>query len=128
MSSEQLPLKYNDSYRHEQQGDALLELVREVVAALGLKQVAFDLDVQPSVLAHALAERDRHYPRLRWLPYLVAHAPNDRVVELIASWRNLECKAKVELTPAEKLERIERALETTCGEKMAAFIRKEAGL
>lgn len=123
---EQLGLRYNDGYRFDEVWAELLDELRVIVATIGLKQVAYDLDVQPSALSHALAERDRHYVRADWLPYLVAKAPGDHVVELLASLRGLEVQPVRELTPAEKLERIEKVLDAN--PDMGAVVRMKAGL
>lgn len=123
---EQLGLRYDARYQSRELWDVLLSELRTIVDALGLKQVAYDLDVQPSVLAHALAERDRHYVRADWLPYLLEHAPSDRVVSLIAGWRGLEVKPRLVLTPEEKLRRIESALEAM--PELGDLVRRKAGL
>jgi hypothetical protein len=124
--TEQLSLRYNDRFEHAEQWAELLDAVGEVVRAVGLKQVAYDLDQQPSVLAHALAERERHYVRAEWLPYLVAHAPSDRIVALVASWRHLEVKPRHELTPAEELRAYKSALDLM--PDVHELVRRKAGL
>ena len=122
----QLELRYDPKYQASEHWHELLDELRAIVSAVGLKQVAYDLDRPPSELAHALAERDRHYLRAEWLPYLVTHAPSDRVVALIASWRGLEVQPRKTLTPEERLRRLEGALETM--PELAEVVKRKAGL
>lgn len=126
--AEQLALSYGVRHATSEQWQALLAALESVVQALGPKQVAFDLDVAPSALAHALKERDRHYVRAEWLPYLVTHAPNDAVVALIASWRGLVVEARPVLTPEQKLARLEAALAESFGADVAELVRRKAGV
>jgi hypothetical protein len=122
--AEQLGLRYDARWQSRELWEELLDELRAIVAAVGLKQVAYDLDQPPSVLAHALAERDRHYLRAEWLPYLVMQSPGTRVVELIARWRGLEVKAPAVMTPEEKLRRIEAALDAL--PELGELVRRKA--
>lgn len=85
-------------------------LLRDIVDYLGAKQVAFDLDVAPSVLSNALEERDRHRVRAEWLPYLLTQAPDDRAVEFLAALRGLECTPEKKRSPAEELHDLKAAI------------------
>lgn len=127
-SPEQLPLEYNDRWRNHESWQRLLGEIRTAVAVIGLKQAAYDLDTQPSVLAHALAERERHYVRAEWLPYLVAHAPTDEIVRRLAGLRGLDVQARAELTPEEKLDALDEALDRVLGQAAAELVRRAAGL
>jgi hypothetical protein len=123
---EQLPLRYDPRFSCNEAWEGLLERVRSVVRHIGLKQVAYDLDVQPSVLAHALAERERHYLRMEWLPYFVTNDPGIELVEHIAAWRGLYVEPKHEITDEEWRARVEGALSTM--PEFADVIRKKAGV
>ena len=87
--------------------DRLRGLLADVVAVVGVKQAAGDLDTSPSQLKHALAARDRHHMRMEWLPYLIDKAPSDDVVALLASIRGLVVEPEKTLTPAERLAQAE---------------------
>lgn len=122
----QLALRYDDRFaRSEAWAGILTEIVR-IVGIVGLKQAAFDLDAQPSQLAHALAERDRHYLRAEWLPYFLGKAPDAALARALAACSGLEVAPRRELTPAEKLDRIVRVLEQS-GPAGAAIL-EEAGV
>ena len=107
----QLQLRYNDRFLNSEAWDELHDELTAVVSALGLKQVAFDLDEQPSAVAHAFADRERHSVKAKWIPYLVKSSPNDRIVQVQAAWRGPETRLAHEMTPTEKLERITASLE-----------------
>lgn len=122
----QLPLRYNDRYRSLEAWQALLAEINTIVATIGLKQVAYDLDEQPSVICKALAERERHAVKAEWLPYLIEHSHSSHVIELLAGLRDLDVKPRVELSPAERLSRLDRALDEA-GD-IGNLIRRKAGL
>lgn len=104
----------------------LLSLLNDVVTVVGVKVAAADLDTSPSVLKHALAARDRHYIKAEWLPYLIAKAPSDEIVELLASVRGLVVGEKRELTADEKLARLESAIEKHFSRAVREAIEKDA--
>jgi hypothetical protein len=123
---EQLSLRYNPRFARAEAWDELLDAVREVVRDVGLKQAAYDLDVQPSALAHALAERDRHYLRLEWLPYLAGNDNRLKIIRCIAAWAGLEVKPRQQLTAEEWQTRVERALDAV--PELAEIVRRKAGV
>lgn len=86
-------------------------LLSDVVAVVGVKKAAGDLDTSPSTLKHALAGRDRHHMRLEWLPYLLDKAPSTELIALLASVCNMDVAPKKTLTPAERLAKAEAAAE-----------------
>ncbi len=106
--------------------EELHEEVSAIVSEIGLKTVAFDLDLQPSLLAHALAGRERHFMRLDWLPYFVSKAKTPRLVAVLANLCGLELKPRTELTPTEKLTRVEQVL-ADCG-PIGAELRRKMGI
>jgi hypothetical protein len=107
--------------------DEILPEIQRIVSFIGLKQAAFDLDAKPSALSHALAERERHYVRAEWIPYFLAKAPDDALADKLAAIRGLETARPAALTPEQKLNKIEQALERMPA-GIAAAIWKEAGL
>jgi hypothetical protein len=106
--------------------ESILDEIRRVVNVRGLKEVAFDLDLRASHLAHALAYRERKGIRAEWLPYLVAHAPDTRLAAALVAPARLGVVPVCELTVEQKLDKLLRALEKS-GPVGAALLR-EAGL
>lgn len=106
--------------------EELLAAMREVVDLRSLKQVAFDLDVSGSALNHALCERERHNVLARWLPYFVIHAPNDKLVEILARLRGLEVKEREELTPEEELRRLKSAMRAKLGDEVCDLVTERS--
>jgi hypothetical protein len=108
----------------------LREAFRSAVAAIGLKEAAFRLDVSPSLLSDALAERDRKGLRLEWLPALLLIAPAEHaatILGLLASMRGLEVVRRKALTPEEKLERLTEKLRArfgAAGAELAAEVER----
>lgn len=88
----------------------ILDAVRDIVRARGNKDVAYALDVSPSDLSHALAERNRFELKLRFLPVLLRMRHNDDLPRAIARVAGLEIAPARPLTAAERLERLEAAL------------------
>jgi hypothetical protein len=88
----------------------ILDCVRDIVRARGNKDMAYALDVSPSDLSHALAERNRFELKLRYLPALLRLRHNDDLPQAIARAAGLELAPARPLTAAEQLERIQAAL------------------
>jgi hypothetical protein len=94
---------------------ALRKEVRAAADELDPKQVAYDLDVSPSQLSHALAERDRHIP-MKWIIYFVERSRHGaKIAAYLAALSGHELTPRRELTPEERLERIERAIAEELG-------------
>ena len=102
----QLDLAFFESTDHAKAWAYMLQLARAVVDEVGLKQVAFDLDMAPSQLSHCLNERERHNLPAKAVPYLVMKAKTNDLVAFLAILRGLQVKPRVELSPQEKLDRL----------------------
>lgn len=92
-------------------------LLRRMAEAIGLKEVAFALDVAPSQLSHALDERERNLPA-RWVAYLVATAPAelaDEYVRRLARLRGLDVVEAQKLSPEDELAALKAALAEELG-------------
>lgn len=125
---QQLSLNYDGRGYYDTVWADLLEEIRVIVGHIGLKQAAYDLDIQPSRLSHAISQRDRHNLKLEWLPYLIDRAPNNEILDILARLRNCEVSRRAELTPEEKLERLQAALDQSLGPKIRDVIFEKAGL
>lgn len=97
-----------DSHGVDQAERKLLESLRVAVAEISIKELAFRLNVQPSLLADALAERANKGVRASWLITIVEMASEANAIAILralANRRALEVAPRVELTPEERAER-----------------------
>lgn len=117
--AEQLPLRYDGVTTAGAWWRHLLGEMERVVSFVTLKQASFDLDLKPSQLAHALAERDNRHPRAEWIPYLVHRAPDLELARALVAPAGLVVERAPEMTAEEKLAR----LETTIGEHLGPELR-----
>lgn len=122
----QLSLRYNDRYRAHEVWQEILGEINTIVATIGLKQVAYDLDEQPSVLCKALKEVERHEIKGRWLLYFVEHAQTPKLAQLLVKLGGWDLAPHAELTPAERLARLESALDAN--PDIGDAIRRKAGI
>jgi hypothetical protein len=104
---------------------ALLATIRDVVDEIGLKQCAFDLDVSPSQLSHALNERERHHVPARWLVYLVTRSRHDDLPLFFASLRGLDLVARPVISPEEELRRLKEAMAECLGADVREVIARK---
>ncbi len=88
---------------------SLLEEIRDIVRLRTTKEVAFGLDVSPSELSHALAERNRYDLKLRYLPYLLRARGTDELPRIIVEHCGLSLGEPKPMSAAERLERLEAA-------------------
>jgi hypothetical protein len=123
----QLALEYGARWLTDEQWAELLKVADAVVKDLGLKQVAFDLDVAASSISNALASRDRHCFHGRWLVHLIVKDPQQRISHKLAEIGGGDFVPRKPLTEAERGRRIESALDTLDPD-LAALVRKRAGL
>lgn len=103
-------------------------LLRQMAEGIGLKQVAYDLDVSPSQLSHSLDERDRNMPA-KWVRYLVRGAPVELAEEYIgrlAHLRGLDVVPLPSLTPAEELLALKEALSQCLGPELRLAVMQKA--
>lgn len=126
----QLALRWSAPDRDRESWAHQLELLRLVVARVSLKEVAYRLDVEPSALANALAERDRHYVRASWLSALTElaaeHGLGEELGAALVAPAGLSVAQAAQMTPEQRLERIQGAL-LTMGE-VGDLVLKKAGL
>lgn len=103
-------------------------LLRQMAEAIGLKTVAYELDVAPSQLAHALDERERNLPA-RWIGYLVTNAPaelGDEYVRRLAKLRGLDVHEAKPPSPEEELAALKAALTEELGAGARAAVMTRA--
>lgn len=97
-------------------------LLRAMVYAIGVKQVAFDLDVAPSALLNAVEERERNFPA-RWEDYLLLHAPREQVDEYLRALARPVGMDIVEATPPMSAEDELAALKAALTEELGSGAR-----
>ncbi len=115
------------SFGRESRESRLLELAREAVAEIGPKQVCFDLDISPSQLSHALAQRDYHRVPADWLIYLTAKSRvGDRIAKFFASMRAFDCVPRLTLTDAEQVIRLKDAIAKNLGPEVQRIVLNTA--
>lgn len=120
--TEQLPL----AFAADAAGDEFLRLLRAVVESIGLKEVAFSLDVQPSLLAHQLAGRNGNHLRATAVPWLLAHAKDDEALEFLAGLRGRETVPVRPMEPAEELAALKEALAESLGPDLLRAVTAKA--
>jgi hypothetical protein len=102
-----------DRYPNEQAERQLLEALRVAVAEISIKELAFRLDVSPSLLADALAERSSKGVRASWLVTIIELASDANataIVSALLTRKALEVVERKSLTPEELAERYEEKL------------------
>lgn len=91
----------------------LLEAIKQAVANISIKELAYKLDVSPSLLADALAERANKGVRASWLIRVIQMAPMAdalAVINALGDLRRIEAQPMKELTAEEKAARLEEKL------------------
>lgn len=102
-----------DEFKRARSEQTLLEAIRLAVAKISIKELAYELDVSPSLLADALAERSNKGVRASWLVTIVDMAPMHEalaVLNALADLKRCEVAPRKELTPEEKAARLEEKL------------------
>jgi hypothetical protein len=90
-----------------------LDAVRQAVANISIKELAFRLDISPSLLADALAERSNKGVRGTWLVTIIDMAPMAdalAILNALGDLKRVESQPRKELTAEEKAERLEEKL------------------
>lgn len=103
----------------------MLDVLRAVIARLGLKEVAFACDVSASQLADALAERDRKGVRAEWLPVVLQLAnevEREALLSELAGGAGYVVERRVNLTPEQRIERLEALVRKRFGEAGADLV------
>jgi len=102
-----------DRYPIEQAERRLLDALRVAVAEISIKELAYRLDVSPSLLADALAERSSKGVRAAWVVTIVELATEANAIAIVDAFlgrRALEVQPKKQLSAEERAERYEEKL------------------
>lgn len=104
-------------------------LLRRMAEAIGLKQVAYELDVAPSQLSHALDERERNLPA-KWVRYLLRAAPKElreAYVRGLATMIGCELAEAPVMTPEQELAALKAALAESLGPELRQAVLAKVG-
>lgn len=118
-----------DRSPNEQAERELLESLRVAVAEISIKELAFRLDVSPSLLADSLAERSSKGVRAAWLVTIIelASVANATAIgNALLKRKPLEVVERKTLTPEQLNERYEEKLRSM-GPIGLAMIRDVTG-
>lgn len=102
-----------DRYPVEQAERRLLDALRIAVAEISIKELAYRLDVSPSLLADALAERSSKGVRAAWLITIIEMASEPvaiGILNALGERKHLESGPRKTLTPEERAARYEEKL------------------
>ncbi len=111
--STQALLPRMDEFRRERAAQTLLVAIRQAVANISIKELAYELDVSPSLLADAMAERSNKGVRASWLVTIIDMATVAdalAILNALGDLKKLESQPRKELTPEELAQRYEEKL------------------
>lgn len=114
----QIDLEFGPDARARECWADVLTAIRAAIDSIGHKELAYRLDVAPSLLSEALNERERKHVQARWLPTILLLAPDPHrkaILDALAGAAGYEVAAKKVLSPEERLTRLEDALRTRLG-------------
>lgn len=109
----QTAFSLSDDYPTRMAERKLLDAVRQAVANISIKELAYRLDISPSLLSDALAERSNKGVRATWLVTIIDMAPLAdalAILNALGERKRIEARQRRELTPEEKAERLEEKL------------------
>jgi hypothetical protein len=93
--------------------DRLREAVVDAIKVISPKELAYALDIAPSYLSEAMTGKQQRDIRLSWLPTIIAMAPEAHRIAILRELGapvGLSVTRTRDLTPEEKLERLEQRL------------------
>lgn len=125
----QISLEFGPDARARECWTAVLLALRAAIDSIGHKDLAYRLDVAPSLLSEALAERERKHFQARWLPTILLLAPDPHrraILDALAIHAGYEIQPRRVLTTAERLTRLEDALRSKLG-KVGEDLLREVG-
>lgn len=96
----------------------VLDALRDAIAVITPKELAYRLDIQPSYLSDALRGHDRKGLRAEWIPIILAMAPDSvraAILTAMAAPCGYEVVRRRDLTPEERLARLEQRITSELG-------------
>jgi hypothetical protein len=102
-----------EEFRRKRAEQQLLEAIKAAVAQVSIKELAYELDVTPSLLADAMAERSNKGVRASWLITIIEMADMPYalgILNALGDLKRIESQPRQTLTPEERAERLEEKL------------------
>lgn len=137
MRGSQLSFGYRPAHLGHEAWTQRLEAIRAATSHLGLKEVAFELDVAPSTLCDAIAERERKRFAGEWIDIVLAQLTSrqdpacDRlamaIIEPTADILPITIGPRKRMTPEERAAAYERELMAMGAPGAEALARVESG-
>lgn len=109
----QLEIAFHPSQHGREVWKVELDWARRCVTELGAKEVCYWLDIAPSTLSEALAERDKKALKGEWVRVLVMMAPQslrEEWLRLVAGPMHFVVERRKKLTPEQELRAMKRAI------------------
>lgn len=104
----------------------VLLAIRAAVNELEPQNVAYDLETTASGLAHALAERERHFPA-KWLLYLIEKSSRGPAIAgYLAAIAGYDLQARRVLTPEQENAKLKESIAKNLGPEMQRVIMRDA--
>lgn len=103
---------------------AVLDAMRASVARIGLKQVAWDLELPEATISHQLHERNRNYTRAALFFYLLWKDP--LFLQDVATILELVVQRQPSVTPEESLVGLMRAMSKFFGQQVMTPLLEDA--
>jgi hypothetical protein len=112
--------------KSEEKWDAIMSQIRLAVVEMGPKNVAYDLDLSQSQLAHLLAERDRNFPGKYVMYFVEKSRRGPIIVSYLAASIEHELIPLRKLEPAEELAKLKEAMGRHLGPDLNRMIMRDA--
>lgn len=107
----QLPLEWSVRDQANQAWEQTAPLLKNIVDKKTLKEFAYAVDEQPSVVSHSLAERYSHSPRARWLVYAIMVDESKRLIRFLCELAGGHFVERPTMSPEEEMKRTREWLE-----------------
>lgn len=119
-------LEFPEVYKAEETWPSVLEIVRQISVDVGRKTVADDLDLSRSVLDNILLDRDRHALKAKHLLYFLIKDRSGMLLQAMAGLVGAQVAPRKELSPEEKLDRLEKTLADALGKDLRESLYSKA--
>lgn len=124
MSPEQLALPWDEGGYFGAWYRRVLDELNKVTTVVGLKEMAWQCDTQPSTLHHALTERNDRQFQLRWFGRYLHKAPDAALVTVAVEPAGGTFTKSKPLTPEEELAKLREVLGEVCGPMLLQAINE----
>lgn len=116
MRLNQLGIPMSDKYLADSCWEEIKPAFVEAVDFIGRKVFADEVKESVQSIGHAIKNRERHHIKGKWLPRAIVGASDDKIIEALARLRGKILVPARELSPEEKLARLETAMREVLGD------------